>query len=214
MRFAIFFISLLSSTLLSAQDVKLLTWKDLEAKSDFDDPYEKLELKQLQYLGELAYYREIETTAKDELTPYEVKRKDSLIHWLKEANIDYEYMFEIRPKVEAMRLKKANELNTTLNNANIEISGYLLPLNFDQGKANEFLLVPWVGACIHTPAPPKNQIIFLRTSEWMSAVELYDPVMLSGKLQVEERISDLFLGDGTTQINTGYFIDNASVFKF
>ena len=123
-------------------------------------------------------------------------------------------MFEIRPKVEAMRAKRGTELNTKLNNSNVEISGYLLPLNFEQGKANEFLLVPWVGACIHTPAPPKNQIIFVKTKDWMDAVELFDPVMLSGKLSVEEQISDLFLGDGTTQINTGYSIINGTIFKF
>ena len=48
----------------------------------------------------------------------------------------------------------------------------------------------------------------------MDAVELFDPVMLSGKLSVEEQISDLFLGDGTTQINTGYSIINGTIFKF
>ncbi|WP_115461691.1 DUF3299 domain-containing protein [Winogradskyella aurantiaca] len=212
---SLFLIILISTfSILGAQEVKLITWKDLEAPVDFEDPYEKLELKQLQQLGELAYYREIEAMDKSELTKYELSRKDSIIKWLKADKIDYEYLFEIRPKVEAMRAKRGTELNTKLNNANIEISGYLLPLNFEQGKANEFLLVPWVGACIHTPAPPKNQIIFVKTKDWMDAVELFDPVMLSGKLSVEEQISDLFLGDGTTQINTGYSIINGTIFKF
>jgi hypothetical protein len=214
MRFAIFFISLISVSFINAQDFKLLTWKDLEPKQEFEDPYEKLELAELRQLGELAYYREIEKIAKDELTPYELKRKDSITKWLTDANIDYEYLFKIRPKVEEMRAKRGSEVNKALNNTFIEISGYLLPLNFNQGKANEFLLVPWVGACIHTPAPPKNQIIYVKTKEWMEAVELYDPVMLSGKLEIGERMSELFLGDGTTQINTGYSVNNGSIFKF
>ena len=214
MRSLILIILISTFSMLGAQDVKLITWKDLEAPVTFEDPYEKLELKQLQQLGELAYYREIEAMDKSELTNYELSRKDSIIKWLKADKIDYEYLFEIRPKVEAMRAKRGTELNTKLNNSNVEISGYLLPLNFEQGKANEFLLVPWVGACIHTPAPPKNQIIFVKTKDWMDAVELFDPVMLSGKLSVEEQISDLFLGDGTTQINTGYSIINGTIFKF
>ena len=118
------------------------------------------------------------------------------------------------PKVEEMRAKRGSEVNKNLDNTMIEISGYLLPLNFNQGKANEFLLVPWVGACIHTPAPPKNQIIYVKTREWMDAVELYDPVMLSGQLQIGEKISELFLGDGTTQINTGYSVNDGTIFKF
>ena len=210
----LYIIILAISTHLYAQDFKLLTWKDLEAPQDFEDPYEKLELDQLRQLGELAYYREIENIAKDELTAYEESRKDSLVKWLKAAQVDYEYLFEIRPKVEEMRAKRANAVNASLNNTNIEISGYLLPLNFNQGKANEFLLVPWVGACIHTPAPPKNQIIYIKTKEWREAVELYDPVMVSGLLQVGEKISDLYLVDGTTQINTGYTISDGTIFKF
>ena len=97
MRFALYIISLLSLSLLSAQDYKLLTWKDLEPTQEFEDPYEKLELAELRQLGELAYYREIEKIAKDELTPYELSRKDSLVKWLTAAKIDYEYLFEIRP---------------------------------------------------------------------------------------------------------------------
>ena len=214
MRKSFYILTLLISVNLGAQDFKLLTWKDLEAQQDFEDPYEKLELDQLRQLGELSYYREIENISKDELTAYEKSRKDSLVKCLTAAKVDYEYLFKIRPKVEEMRAKRANEVNTALDKTNIEISGYLLPLNFNQGKANEFLLVPWVGACIHTPAPPKNQIIYIKTKEWREAVELYDPVMVSGLLQVGEKISDLYLVDGTTQINTGYTINDGTIFKF
>ena len=34
-----------------------------------------------------------------------------------------------------------------------------LPLEFSGKRVTEFLLVPWVGACIHTPPPPPNQIV-------------------------------------------------------
>ena len=123
-----FFITFLALTGLQAQDFKLLTWKDLEAPIDFEDPYEKLELSQLQQLGELAYYREVEAISKSELTPYEVSRKDSIIKSLKADKVDYEYLFEIRPKIEAMRESRGNKLNTALDQSYVEISGYLLPL--------------------------------------------------------------------------------------
>ena len=71
MRSLILIILISTFSILGAQDVKLITWKDLEAPVTFEDPYEKLELKQLQQLGELAYYREIEAMDKSELTKYE-----------------------------------------------------------------------------------------------------------------------------------------------
>ena len=43
--------------------------------------------------------------------------------------------------------------------------GYLLPLEFSGKLVSEFLLVPWVGACIHTPPPPPNQIVHVKTDK-------------------------------------------------
>jgi hypothetical protein len=213
MRKLILIFTIAVSPFIGAQGFKMLTWKDLEPPLDFDDPFEKLELSELRQLGELSYYRQIENIAKDELTEYELKRKDSIIKWLTNANIDYEYLFEMRPKIEEMRAKKGKEVNKALDKTQIEISGYLLPLNFDQGKANEFLLVPWVGACIHTPPPPKNQIIHVKTKEWMDAVGLYDPVVLSGRLDVVETVSQLYLVDGNSMIISGYTVNDATIIR-
>ena len=42
------------------------------------------------------------------------------------------------------------------------IRGYLLPIEFPGKQVTEFLLAPWVGACIHTPLPPPNQIVHVK----------------------------------------------------
>jgi hypothetical protein len=41
----------------------------------------------------------------------------------------------------------------------ITIKGYPVPLDGNADFIKEFLLVPYFGACIHTPPPPSNQII-------------------------------------------------------
>ena len=46
-----------------------------------------------------------------------------------------------------------------LNGANIRLPGYVLPLELSRGEVKEFLLVPYFGACIHSPPPPANQIV-------------------------------------------------------
>ncbi|MFT3817816.1 MAG: DUF3299 domain-containing protein [Rubrivivax sp.] len=46
-----------------------------------------------------------------------------------------------------------------LNGAKIRLPGYVVPLEPSRGEVKEFLLVPYFGACIHSPPPPANQIV-------------------------------------------------------
>ncbi len=47
-----------------------------------------------------------------------------------------------------------------LNGARITLPGYVVPLDVvDGGRVTQFLLVPYFGACIHSPPPPANQIV-------------------------------------------------------
>ena len=56
-------------------------------------------------------------------------------------------------------------LVSTFNGKQVRIAGFVVPLVFDQTEVNEFLLVPFVGACIHVPPPPPNQMILVRSHE-------------------------------------------------
>ena len=58
----------------------------------------------------------------------------------------------------------ASAVEPGLNGAQVRIPGYVLPLEFEGTRVREFLLVPYVGACIHVPAPPPNQMVFVRTA--------------------------------------------------
>jgi len=172
-----------------------------------------LNLNQLQKVGKLARYRAKKSNPNKELIPAEVEQMELIEQNLKSQNVDFEHLFTVYPKVMEMRKRKNEGFNSELDNTPIELSGYLLPLNFDKEKANEFLLVPWVGACVHTPPPAKNQIVYLKTKEWIVATELFEPVHLTGILHIEENSSELFLTDGTAQIDTGYRMSDVSIFK-
>ena len=41
----------------------------------------------------------------------------------------------------------------------VRIPGYLVPLEYDGTGVSAALLVPYVGACIHVPPPPANQMV-------------------------------------------------------
>ena len=48
------------------------------------------------------------------------------------------------------------KLNEDLDGAYIKMPGYIIPLEVGAKGVKEFMLVPYVGACIHTPPPPAN----------------------------------------------------------
>ncbi len=52
-----------------------------------------------------------------------------------------------------------------LDNKRIKIPGFMVPLEDDQRKVTEFLLVPTPQACIHVPAPPPNQMVYVRMKD-------------------------------------------------
>lgn len=47
----------------------------------------------------------------------------------------------------------------SLDGKAITMNGYVAPLDGDAEHVKEFLLVPYFGACIHSPPPPSNQVI-------------------------------------------------------
>lgn len=70
--------------------------------------------------------------------------------------------------------------------------GYMVPLEDRAGEVSEFLLVPYVGACVHTPPPPPNQLVCVRMESGQRVpVSLWNPVWIHGTLTVE-RTTNLY----------------------
>jgi uncharacterized protein len=112
-------------------------------------------------------------------------------------------------RLEAARRRK--QVNTKLNGANVKLSGYLLPLEFSETGEKDFLLVPYVGACVHVPPPPANQIVLVRLAKKMVVKDLYTPVWIRGQLQTKQSSKALSLVDGQRNVSIGYHIDEAGV---
>ena len=78
-----------------------------------------------------------------------------------------------------------------LNGQRVRIGGYVVPLDFDATKIKEFLLVPFVGACIHVPPPPPNQIIYVTAAEGFELKGQFDPVYVTGTLKTAPQFTGL-----------------------
>ena len=69
-----------------------------------------------------------------------------------------------------------------LNGKRIKLPGFVVPLEGDDEKLTEFLLVPYFGACIHVPPPPPNQIVHVTFPEGAPVDQLYDAIWLTGTI--------------------------------
>ena len=98
-----------------------------------------------------------------------------------------------------------------LNGKNVRIPGYVLPLEADGDVVKEFLLVPYVGACIHTPPPPENQIVFVKLDKGVKINRMYEPVWATGVLNAKQSTRALTFIDGTDDIAVGYQLNGTNI---
>jgi hypothetical protein len=78
-----------------------------------------------------------------------------------------------------------------LDGKRVRIGGYVVSLDFDATRVKEFLLVPFVGACIHVPPPPVNQIIYVKSDDGFDVSGMFEPVWVTGTLKVTTAFTGL-----------------------
>lgn len=103
--------------------------------------------------------------------------------------------------LEKMRLAwDAAPVEPALNGRRIRIAGFAVPLEHSRDKVTEFLLVPYFGACIHTPPPPANQIIHVFLAKPGKKMQTFDSLWVSGTLETAHSKAENEMGIG----NAGY----------
>ncbi len=79
----------------------------------------------------------------------------------------------------------STKLNPRLNGAYIKMPGFIIPIDLSTAGVTSFVLVPYVGACIHTPPPPPNQLVFVTTETPWPIDDLWEAVWVTGRMQHE-----------------------------
>lgn len=95
------------------------------------------------------------------------------------------------------------EIRADLDGETVKLGGYVVPLDFNATRVTEFLLVPFVGACIHVPPPPANQIVYVKAKAGFEVRGEFDPVYVTGRLTAATTSTGL--------AETGYTIDATTV---
>ena len=80
-------------------------------------------------------------------------------------------------------------VNEAMDGAVVKLPGYVVPLEEAGGAIKEFLLVPYFGACIHSPPPPANQIVHVVPTKPARGLRSMDVVWISGKLHAKRQDS-------------------------
>lgn len=82
---------------------------------------------------------------------------------------------------------KAPPALAALEGKRVVIAAFIVPLEDDMQRADEFLLVPYFGACVHTPPPPPNQMVYVKMKDRkMIRIGWWDPVLFEGILHLKQ----------------------------
>ena len=184
-----------------AEQVRKLAWQDLvPAHLSTDGPFADLTQEQLELVvWVFNFIDSLPPHGKGKDTEEFYREIGETIPQLKEAGIDINELMAKRKIIQTSIVEE-------LNGQRVRIPGYLLPLEVSATKVTEFLLVPYVGACIHVPPPPPNQIVHVRTlqKKGFSSKNLYEPVWVTGVITAKSMVKDLYLADGSAGVNIGY----------
>lgn len=109
---------------------------------------------------------------------------------LKEFNLDEMKDDDPRAKEYEARLKQLWDVAPVVKELEgqlIKIPGYVVPVEDNGKKVTEFLLVPYHGACIHVPAPPANQTVYVITGDAEAKIrKVFDTVWVTGIVKLEK----------------------------
>ncbi|MEP0339538.1 MAG: DUF3299 domain-containing protein [Alphaproteobacteria bacterium] len=201
-----------AAPLSAAETPKVLTWEGLIPQGPpVDNPYQYLPIDQQVELEMLATIRaQVAAGLMNEVHPmFEDARE--IEFKLRQEGIDVDRMVGLVQKMQSEVAARNSELAHDLDGQLVRLPGYVLPLEFEGTSVKEFLLVPYVGACIHVPPPPINQTVVVHLNQSYAAKELYEPVWVTGRMTVKRSKRALTLVDGDADVEAGYTIQGTRV---
>lgn len=145
--------------------VTTITWEDLLPEGE-EEILEKLYIE---------FYQEFEARLREQ--------QSALSSSLSSAGDVDISMIEEGSDADTMQQIGTFNVVEDLDGQKVRLPGYIVPLDFKaDAEHTEFLLVPYFGACLHSPPPPPNQIVFVTSNPPAKIPDIYDPVWLEGTM--------------------------------
>jgi hypothetical protein len=176
-----------------------------------EDPLESLPERQRGPLLELGWIQLMEREGQTEIVRAASSARAELTRKLEKQGVDIEGLLQKYDSFLAEITRRGETVVDALDQQLIRMPGYALPLEFSGTGVKEFLLVPYVGACIHVPPPPPNQIVYVRVDKTFTPTDQYTPVWVTGRLAAKPMQKSVMLVDGRSNVHMGYELDGAKV---
>lgn len=77
--------------------------------------------------------------------------------------------------------------NKAMDSKRVKLSGYLVPIDTDGEQISSFLFFPNQAACIHVPASPANQTIYVKAkkNEGVLMEDAYENIIVYGTIKLQ-----------------------------
>jgi hypothetical protein len=90
-------------------------------------------------------------------------------------------------------------INPLILGQSVRLPGYMVPLEDLPEGTKEFLLVPYLGACVHSPPPPANQIVHVVLDKPTKRFRMMDSLWVTGPLSATQ--TDTHMGVSSYRID-------------
>lgn len=186
----------------AAAERPAINWTELVGpQSVVEDPFAELAPEQLDALRIILRFETSQDASSKNTTFHEAQKLRSQ---LSSEGLDVDWLFKQREIIIQQRRAQSTAVNPDVIGKDVRIPGYVLPLEFEGQKVTSFLLVPYAGACIHTPPPPANQMVHVVYPDGIEVTGLFTPVWVEGKINAELSVRDVGLSDGESRVEVGY----------
>lgn len=186
-----------------AGTARQILWKDLIPVLPGDAQMPRLTREQALQLHDIAAVRDRQERG-ETVSAIDLEDEQANLRKLRQAGIDAEALLARRKEINEHKKRKARTVNAELDGQLVRMPGYLLPLEFSGKEVTEFLLVPYVGACIHSPPPPPNQIVHVKPEKPVANLQVFAAVWVTGRMSTTAAKKSLNLVDGAADIDVGY----------
>ncbi|WP_171171373.1 DUF3299 domain-containing protein [Ruegeria sp. HKCCA0370] len=195
-------------------DVEQINWADLidQSVQSYADPFRDLTHNQIAGLRQVvklsSELEEVNPPENAAATLAEVKKT------LSDEGVDADWLISQRWIV-ADRRKLAREAgNPAKDGVIIKLGGFVIPAPAAEDGTPMAYLVPERGMCSHVPPPPPNQMVRLRVANGWMATRIYEPVVVTGQIHIQQSNERMMVVDGFVSMQATFSMDVSDVQTF
>jgi len=192
-----------------------LGWSNLidQSVQSFEDPFRDLTYKQIDALRRIVQLSaELEGSTADEVTQSKLRLDiEKTKSDLSEMGVDADWLISQRWAVAERRELASTAGNPELDGKQVTIGGFVIPApRAEDGSAIAYL-VPEPGMCSHVPPPPPNQMVRLRMDGEWGPMNIYTPIIVSGRLEIDPSERQMVVVDGSVNMKASFTMDVTDV---